>query len=260
MISGVDLREPLDPDVVDELRSVLLDRLVLFFRDQDISTEQQLSLAQHFGPVMIPALAQDPSLPRVTIIDKASAAGRKDYWHADGSQLSEPPLGAVLRSVRLPECGGDTCFANMYAAYGALSSPIRDFLDGLTAVHSFQSYSSKTSAVTCTHPVVRVHPETGRKLLNVNSSKTVRIAELQEQESDALLSFLFEHITSPKFQCRFRWELNSIAFWDNRSVQHYPVSDYTERRIMHRVQIGGDRPFGPMETEGSDELERIAVL
>ena len=253
IVSGVDLREPLDPPVVDELKSILLDRLVLLFRDQDISTEQQMTFAQHFGPVLVPTRASP--VPKVTVLDKASPEGREDYWHADGSQLAEPPFGAVLRAVQLPTCGGDTCFSSMYAAYDTLSSPVRDLLDGLTALHSFNMSVEK-----CVHPVVRVHPETGRKLLNVNSSKTVRILELQEQESDTLLSFLFEHITSPKFQCRLHWEPNSIAFWDNRAVQHYPVSDYTERRIMYRVQIEGDKPFGPMDQDGDAKLEPAVAL
>ena len=248
MVSGIDLREPLDPSTVGEVRAALLLHLVLFFRDQDISTEQQQSFAEHFGPVMV---SPEGSAPQwATTLDNASP--RDDRWHADGTQMSEPPLGAVLRAVQLPQCGGDTCFSSMYAAYDALSSPFRALLDGLTAVH-FNRYRE----VSYVHPVVRVHPETGRRLLNVNRSKTIRIVELEEDESDAVLAFLFSHIKAPVFQCRFRWEPNSIAFWDNRAVQHSAVSDYSDRRVMHRVQISGDHPFGPMSVD--EKRERVSA-
>jgi alpha-ketoglutarate-dependent taurine dioxygenase len=170
-------------------------------------------------------------------------------------------MASILRAVQLPAAGGDTCFASMYAAYDDLSSTMQQFLDGLHAVNTLAIQAEKakrTSNVRLVenadgempytiHPVVRVHPETGRKLLNVNANWTSRIVELSERESDALLRMLLEHVRLPDYQCRFRWHVNSMAFWDNRAVQHYAVADYNERRIMKRITIVGDQPFGPQD-------------
>ena len=197
--------------------------------------------------------------PDLTVIDMVSPKGSgTDVWHADSTFMREPPLGAVLRAVQIPAVGGDTCFASMYAAYDALSPSMQRQLDGLTAIHStahvmalvrrLDNATVKTSSEdipTVTHPVVRVHPETGRKLLFVSSNWVERIVELDEAESTALLNFLYEHVKTPEFQCRFRWDVNSVAFWDNRACQHYAVADYDERRVMHRVLLAGDRPYGP---------------
>jgi taurine dioxygenase len=158
----------------------------------------------------------------------------------------------------LPDVGGDTCFASMYAAFESLSPALQAFLRPLTCVHSMArdlarlkdmpNLNVRTAdhgSIEAVHPVVRVHPETGRALLNVNSSKTIRVVELEPAESDALLAFLFEHVKTPELQCRFHWEPHSVAFWDNRAVQHYAVADYTQRRAMSRVLIAGDAPKGP---------------
>jgi taurine dioxygenase len=254
-ITGVDLSQPLDPNVVAEIRHALLDYLVVFFREQDITTDQQLAFAACFGPVAIPGFVSQPDQPMVNVLDTSISKGYTDSWHADDTWMEEPPLGAVLRAVEVPSSGGDTCFANMYAAYEALSPAMQRFLDSLTAVHSNRpalARLSQSSGITLppvhevVHPVVWVHPETGRKLLYVNRNKTTCIVDLEAHESDAVLSMLFDHVKAPEFHCRFRWAPGSIAFWDNRAVLHYAVPDYAEPRIMHRVLVGGGgRPTGP---------------
>ena len=254
-IGGVDLTAPLDARVVADLRKALLDHLVLFFRDQEMTPEQQLRFSEYFAPVMIPTIdTTSTALPGVTLIDQTAPKGEyTDRWHTDHTFAEQTPLGAVLRAVELPSQGGDTCFASMYAAYDALSPRLQGFLETLHAVHSTEIVtralahmeSVKThQARESIHPVVRVHPETGRKLLFVCGNFTTRIVELADAESDALLALLFEHIKNAAFQCRFHWELNSVAFWDNRCTQHCAIPDYTERRLMQRTMLLGDRPFG----------------
>jgi taurine dioxygenase len=261
-VAGVDLREPLDGETVAQLRQGLLTHLVLFFRDQDITVEQHRRFAEAFGEIDVPPFrsigVDDPDL---TVLDMAAPKGMgADSWHADFTHRPEPPMGSVLRAVELPGAGGDTCFASMYAAYDALSEPVRRFLDGLSAVHTLAITAERAKRTgppvvlaeesaggypTFVHPVVRVHPETGRKLLYVNANWTSAIDGVTDAESAVLLPFLLQHVRSPEFQCRFRWAPNSVAFWDNRAVQHYAVADYTERRLMQRFTIKGDRPFGP---------------
>ena len=254
-IEGVDLSSPLDGDQVAEIRKALLDHLVLFFRNQDPTPEQQLRFSEYFGPVMIPTIdTTSSSLPGVTFIDQSAPKGLyTDRWHTDHTFVEETPFGAVLRALELPSSGGDTCFASMYAAYDALSPTMQKFLEPLTAVHSTEIVTrglAHIESVTThqhretTHPVVRVHPETGRKLLFVCGNFTTRIVELSDAESAGLLSVLFEHIKDAAFQCRFQWSVDSVAFWDNRCTQHLAIPDYNERRRMQRTMIVGDRPFG----------------
>ena len=165
-------------------------------------------------------------------------------------------MASILQALHLPRVGGDTCWSSMSSAYNTLSPAMQRFLDGLTAVHSLELMAERTKHVAnaslrekvadwppVVHPVVRVHPETGRRLLNVNANWTSHIVELSRPESDALLAFLYRHLQAPELQVRFHWEVGSVAFWDNRAVQHYAVPDYTERRIMQRVTLAGDRPF-----------------
>ncbi|HEV8296734.1 MAG TPA: TauD/TfdA family dioxygenase [Acidimicrobiales bacterium] len=265
-IGGVDLREPLDDATISAIRRALLDHLVIFFRDQDITPAQQLRFSEYFGPVMVSIIdTKQTEVPGVTVLDQAAPKGEyTDRWHTDHTFVAEPPLGSVLRAVQLPSSGGDTCFASMYAAYDALSSSMQRFLDGLTAVHSTEIVTRGTQHLTnvvyrdadsplpaVVHPVIRVHPETGRKLLFVCGNFTTRIVELTEAESASVLALLLEHIKDPRFQCRFRWEVASVAFWDNRAAQHCAIPDYTERRLMYRTMIGGgDRPVGPATREG----------
>ena len=255
-IGGVDLREPLKDETVAEIRQALLDHLVVFFRDQPLTDEQQLDFALCFGPLSIPPLAtryQDS--PAVTVLDQVNPRGEgADEWHSDNTFMAHPPMGSILRAERLPPTGGDTCFASMFAAYEGLSPAIRALVDGLRAVHDITKPMRKAIAAGHTaldlaemqrrwppveHPVVVTHPESGRRALFVNRNSTTHLVGLTERENEALLPFLFDHVRSPEYQVRFRWEPNSIAFWDNRSVQHYAVPDYTERRVMRRVTIDG---------------------
>ena len=259
LVRGVDLREPLAPGEVAALERALLLHHVLFFREQDLTPEQQIAFARHFGPISIPPFAPKYGRnPELIVLDQQSPKGEgADNWHSDNTFMREPPMGSILRAVLLPPLGGDTCFANMVAAYEALSPPIQRLISGLRAVHDITKPLQKGIAAGHTtanleemqkkwppvdHPVVRTHPRTGRKALFVNGNSTTRILGLTERENDVLLPFLVDHVRSPEFQCRFRWEVDSVAFWDNRSTQHFAVPDYAERRVMHRVTIAGDLP------------------
>ena len=253
-VSGIDLRKPLEDDDVAAIRQALLDHLVIFFRDQHMSDDEHLAFALRFGPLSIaPVATKYQDTPSVTVLDQLNPKGEgADEWHSDNTFMAHPPLGSILRAATLPAVGGDTCFASMYAAYEGLSPSMRSFLDGLRAVHDITKPLSKGIAAghstldlgemqkrwpPVEHPVVLTHPETGRKALFVNRNSTTRIVGLTERENELLLPFLFDHVRSPEFQMRFHWELGSVAFWDNRSVQHYAVADYTERRVMRRVTI-----------------------
>ena len=258
-IHGLDLSRPLAPDDVGCVEAALMEHGVVFFRDQSIGPEEQKAFARQFGEISVPPFApvhgDDPEfivLDQVTPKDEGA-----DQWHSDNTFMAEPPMGSILKAVRLPSVGGDTCFANMVAAYEALSEPMRTFIDGLEAVHDITrplkkaidaGHSTANLAELqaqwppVTHPVVRTHPVTDRRALFVNGNSTTRITGIAERENDLLLPFLIDHARSPAFQCRFRWDTGSIAFWDNRTVQHFAVPDYTERRVMHRVTLAGDRP------------------
>jgi taurine dioxygenase len=255
-IEGIDLAKA-DETVFQQVHDALIEHQVVFMRDQDISVEAQMALGAWFGPLV--AHPNDPGLqehPEVMIIhaDESSKRVAGESWHSDVSCEEEPPLGSILRIHTLPETGGDTLFASMYAAYEALSEPLRRFLDGLTAMHDGAPYYRSVNArigrddggrsyPRAEHPVVRTHPESGRKALFVNEMFTTHIVGLAPRESDALLGFLFEHVRRPEFQCRFRWQKNSIAFWDNRCVQHQAIWDYwPQTRSGYRVTIKGDRP------------------
>jgi taurine dioxygenase len=259
-VRGVDLSGELDADTVARLRRALLDHLVLFFRDQRMTTDDHIRFARFFGEIDLPLFRTTSSpRPEIIVLDQVEPKGQgADSWHADNTYMESPPMGSILRAVTLPPVGGDTCFASMYAAYDALSPAMRGVIDDLGAVHSLEQMVERTKHVAnaslrdsldqwppVVHPVVRVHPETGRKLLNVNANWTIGIDGFSPSESDALLGFLLAHLKNPEFQCRFHWSEGAVAFWDNRAVQHYAVADYTSRRVMERVTIAGDRPVGP---------------
>lgn len=259
-IMGVDLREPLAKSAKDTIERALVEHGVVFFRDQDTNPDQLVAFAENFGSISMPPMAPAGSpRPEVMILDQIAPRGEgADNWHSDNTFMSEPPMGSILKAVQLPKVGGDTCFANAAAAYEALSDSMRRFVDGLRAVHDITKPMTRAIAAgifdaaklakqqeqwpPVEHPVVRTHPVTGRKALYVNGNSTVRLVGLSERENDLLLPFLNDHIRSPEFQCRFRWDTGSIAFWDNRTVQHFAVADYRERRIMHRVTLTGDKP------------------
>jgi taurine dioxygenase len=259
-IFGVDLREPLAQETIESIEHALVSHHVIFFREQDITPEQQIAFARQFGEISIPPFAPKyGDVPELIVLDQNSPRGEgADKWHTDNIFMAEPPLGSILKAVTLPALGGDTCFANMVAAYEALSEPIRQLIDGLRAENDITKPLRKAIASGHTtvdleeirakwppvnHPLARTHPVTGRKALYLSDTSTTRIIGLSERESDLLLPFLCDHVRSPEFQCRFRWDTHSIAFWDNRSAQHFAVPDYNERRVMHRVTLAGDSPY-----------------
>ena len=254
-ICGIDLSRPMGNQTFQEVHDALMENLVIFFRDQTVGHASQMAFARRFGELHVhPAAPSVSGHPEVMIIhaDAGSKFVNGESWHSDVSCEAEPPMGSILHLETMPEVGGDTMFANMVAAYAALSEPMRRFLAGLTAVHDGEKlYRGRYAAddrdrvYPCAeHPVVRTHPVTGRQALFVNSFFTTRITQLRQEESDALLAFLFRHIETPEFSCRFRWQPNSVAFWDNRSAQHHALWDYyPHTRHGYRVTIKGDRPF-----------------
>ncbi len=255
-IRGVDLSRPLGNQTFQEIHDALLRHLVIFFRDQDIDLEQQKAFGRRFGKLHIhPTAPSVPGHPEVLVVkaDASSKAVAGNRWHTDVSCDTEPPMGSILHMRELPTTGGDTLFASMYAAYEALSEPMKSFLSGLEAWHESEHVLRGTlgqklqSGIAeyplALHPVVRTHPETGRKCLYVNSGFTTRIEGLGAKESRGILDLLFDHVRTPEFQCRFRWRQNSLAFWDNRSTQHYALWDYfPHSRLGYRGTICGTRP------------------
>ena len=262
---GVDLAEPLDDGLIGEIRQALLDHLVVFFREQSLTPAQHKAFAARFGPLQRhPMIRLDDENPEILRIVK-DKEDRKNFggdWHTDLSYLEKPALGSILCAREVPVMGGDTLFANMYLAYETLSPGLRERLDGMRAVHSTRrSYGDggrqagyigeegsmpvarQDAPPEAEHPVVRTHPETGRKALYVNEVFTLRFAGMTEEESRPLLEYLWRHAARPEFTCRFRWRTGSIAFWDNRATQHYAINDYHgARREMHRITVEGDRP------------------
>jgi alpha-ketoglutarate-dependent taurine dioxygenase len=273
---GVDLSQPLDSETVSDIRSALLKWGVVFLRDQAITPGQHVEFARLFGTVtpahpLIPGLEGHPEIlvvsDRKRHREAQESTGRPtlsehddNNWHVDVTFVPNPPFASILRSVVAPPDGGDTRFSNVVVADDTLSKPIRDLVDNLHAEHEntlppnalgnatdvkaqFAAKSYRT-----VHPVVRVHPETGERAIYVNMNFTRRIIELSRLESDNLLNFLYDHIANPAFAARFRWEDNSIAFWDNRKVAHIAPGDLGHLefdRVMHRITLAGDTPFGP---------------
>jgi len=260
-IEGIDLSDPLSQETVAALRDTLNDRLVLFFSDQHLTPQAHRTFAAHFGPLHIhPIYPNVPEVPEILVLDtSARNAPDNDNWHTDVTFIETPPLGAALYAKKIPPAGGDTLWLSTVAAYDALSDRFKKLLDGLTAVHEFEKSfprdrfaapeaakkweEARAKNPPVVHPVVRTHPETGRKALFVNFGFTTRINELSKAESDAVLGYLFQHVTKPEFQVRHRWRENDLALWDNRVTQHYATVDYLpERRVMHRATIIGERP------------------
>jgi taurine dioxygenase len=262
-VTGVDLAgAPDDPALMARLEQALYDHLVLFVPDQHISPAEQVRLGAWFGPFEHHAFAKHhPDHPDLVVLDQITPeSDGANSWHSDSSFMERPALGSVLRAVMLPPLGGDTCWMSTYAAYDALSEPMRNMLDGLSALHDISGPLEKAIAgghsigtdleaireqwPPMTHPVVRTHPVTGRRCLYVNNNFTTRILGMTEDESDVVLRFLLAHVQRPDFQVRYRWTAGSVVIWDNRCTQHYAVPDYTgHRRVMHRVTVTGERPF-----------------
>jgi taurine dioxygenase len=258
-IHGVDLAQPLADEVTAEIRWAFLKHLVIFFRNQQLTPQQQVAFARRFGePMEYPQLKGLPGCPLVTPVIKLEheRVNFGGIWHSDTTYLEQPPLASLLYAVEIPPRGGDTLFANQYLAWESLSERFRQMLAGLTGINtSAKAEVSKTredrlreagaelKVLVGEHPVARTHPETGRKALFVNTGHTLRFKGMTEEESAPLLGYLFQHQVRPEFTCRFRWEPGSLAFWDNRCTQHNPVNDYHGyRRVMHRVTLKGDIP------------------
>jgi taurine dioxygenase len=255
-ITDIDLGTPITPEVFAELDRALLEFKVLFFRDQTrITGAQHRDFAGLWGELEIHPFLPQGDVPEIVRFEKgAETAGVENVWHADVTWREKPALGSVLRALDVPEAGGDTCFADMAAAYDFLPEQVKARIEGRVAVHDFtlpfgigmdpaklKEMREKYPAVE--HPVVRTHPRTGRRTLFVNGIFTTHIVGLPEEESEELLKVLFRQAAVPEYQVRFKWAAGSIAFWDNRAVQHYAVSDYfPQRRVMERAAILGDRP------------------
>lgn len=255
-IAGVDLREPLDDELFAELHRALLEWKVIFFRAQRISGEQHRAFAARWGELEIhPFLPQGDS-PHVVRFEKDAAnRGYENIWHSDVSWRVVPSLGSVLRCIECPPYGGDTLWADMACAYDGLPDEVKERIEGLVAVHDFatsfglgmtpdQVEKLREQYPPAEHPIVRTHPETGRRTLYVNEIFTDHVKGLDPAESEALLDVLLRQARVPEYQCRFRWSPDAIAFWDNRATQHYASSDYfPARRVMERATIIGDRPY-----------------
>ena len=259
-IGGIDLCHDLDDDVTAEIRRALLTYRVIFFRDQEITPAQHLAFAGRFGDLvdypMVDGLDGYPGIvPVIKLADETHNFG--GIWHSDTTYLAQPPMGAILVARDLPPEGGDTLFANMVMAYETLSGAMKELLDDLVAVNSSAKGAVAKSRedrqkdmddvpepLVSEHPVVRTHPETGEKALYVNIGHTIAIHGMNDEESGPLLDFLFAHQRQEEFSCRFQWRPGSVAFWDNRSTQHYPLNDYHgHQRLMHRITLAGDTPI-----------------
>ena len=257
-IFGVDLSKTLSNQQFKEVHDAFAENCVIFFRDQKMTIEQHKDFARRFGQLHIhPNAPQEiKDHPEVLVIkaDEKSKHVAGEDWHSDVSCDPEPPLGSILHmSVVPPDGGGDTLFSNMYAAYEALSTPMKRFLEPMTAIHdSAKVHGYRLKATDradiqlprAEHPVIRTHPVTGRKALFVNKGFTTRIMGLKQHEGDSLLEMLYRHCETPEFMCRFNWKPGSIAFWDNRCTQHHALFDYfPHRRYGLRVTVCGDKPF-----------------
>nr|WP_298795126.1 taurine dioxygenase [uncultured Acetobacter sp.] len=266
IMQGIDLGASLSVDTIRTIREMLLHHQVIFFRNQTLTPHQHRDFAQAFGSLHIhPVYPTVPDVPEAIVLD-TDKNDLKDnaLWHTDVTFSETPPLGAILVARYLPQTGGDTLWASATAAYDALSPQMKIHLEGLTALHDFtRSFPLSRFGRTADernhwadirnrnlpveHPVIRIHPETGRRAIFVNEGFTTEICGIEQDESAALLSFLFRHLARPEFQIRWRWQEGDVAFWDNRITQHYAVDDYRpHRRIMHRVTIMGDKPVGPV--------------
>lgn len=264
-VTGIDLSQDLNDEEIAVIREILLENKVLFFIGQNLDTDSQVRFASKFGPLtsshpVVPAVDEEHS--EVWQIDSQMDV-RNDQWHTDVTFVPRPPLGSVLRAIQVPEFGGDTSWGDLEAAYESLSAPIKALVDGLTAYHDgsreFSGILERQAGqgnmwdgevfkgfTLVEHPVVRVHPETGRKALFVNPGFTVSIKGLSEFESRSLLEALYAHITKPEHLIRHHWTAGDIAMWDNRNTVHYANFDYGNfHRIMQRVTIQGDVPVGP---------------
>lgn len=263
-IGGIQIGGEIDDATIADIRRALNEHGVVFFRDQEFDAEQHKEFARRFGEIFV-----HPNYRGMQADDEIVMIRREpgdqhivgEDWHTDTTMVAAPPMGAILYAIEVPPYGGDTCFAHQAAAYDALSPGMQRLLAGLRAVHTDRMVAGPQAGrnayrstkvreddawreTISTHPVVRTHPETGRKMLFVNAAYTVGFEDMTEAESRKLLDYLLEHGHRPEFTCRFRWENGSVAFWDNRAVKHLAVHDAGPfRRLMRRVQIAGHVPY-----------------
>jgi alpha-ketoglutarate-dependent taurine dioxygenase len=270
-IRNVDLHQPLDAATVEAIRQALLDYKVIFLPGQHLTPAEHKQFATYFGEItnahpVIPGIDEhrevfeiDYTQAKQIVSDQKRQYGITDKWHTDVTFVATPPLGSILNAIVIPDAGGDTLWADTNAAYEGLSPAMQEFVDGLTAVHDGTNAFGKlleiigrgewdgeefTELTPTEHPVVRTHPETGRRSLFVNPGFTQRIKGLTNKESDALLQFLYAHMATPEYVVRYRWEAGDIGFWDNRTTMHYAIDDYGDaHRVIQRVTIRGDRPY-----------------
>lgn len=262
-IRGVDLARGLTPAEFGVVHDALVAHEVIILRRQDIAIEQQMAFGRLFGELSVhPFSPRRDDKPEVIVLDYDAdhPPSRTDCWHSDETFRQAPPMATILRSRIVPAVGGDTLFASMTAAYRGLSERMKHYLHGLDALHDFKPFRSLFSATAegrarlravedeypnPLHPVIRVHPASGRRILNVNPQFTMTIQGLKEEESRTILDFLYRQAATPEHQLRVRWEPDMVVMWDNRSTQHYAAHDYwPQRRVMDRVTIAGDAPVG----------------
>ena len=255
-ISGVRLSGDLPDEVIAEIRRAWLDYKVVYVRDQDISSTEHVEFARRFGELEVhPFLLGSEEHPELVRFEKGvEAGGFENGWHHDVTWRETPSMGAILRSIQVPATGGDTAFSDMAAAYDGLDDEMKERLNGLQAAHDYTSAfgsfvdDSKKAEMreqypVVHHPIVRTHPETGRKLLFVNAYFTSHVIDMDEHEGNQLLRYLISRASIMEYQYRVSWEPDQVTLWDNRIVQHYALSDYyPDVRIMERASIVGDRP------------------
>jgi len=272
-IRGVDCASDLGEDVIAAIREIWLERLVVFFPDQHLDDESQVAFAGRFGELTEHHPVEPRVVERTEVHTIDSAKDRTDFWHTDITFMQRPAAASLLRSIVVPEAGGDTMWSDTRAAYETLVEPLRRLCDQLSAFHFEPFYAQAvaeghgnvwegrklTQLLPAVHPVVRVHPETGRRNLFVNPKFTVRLVDWPEPQSDGLLRVLYDHMTDPRFVVRYHWKPGTLAFWDNRATMHYGIYDYAgQKRTMHRVTLRGDRPVGPGESVGGAGSEAAA--
>ena len=263
-ICGADFSRPISAETAAAIHDALMKHQVIYFRNADMTPAQQVAFGRLFGELTVhPFVPRLEEFPEVVVLDNHTdnPVFSTDHWHSDETFRVTPPMGSILRCIRRPETGGETLWADMCAAYENLSDKMQNFISGLEAIHDFKNFRHKFDHLPIrerheklaqmeeelpnpAHPVVRTHPVTGRKALFVNEQFTLAIKGMREDESRALLDFLYAQARIPEYQFRFHWEVNSMVFWDNRPTQHYAANDYyPQHRTMHRVTIKGDKPF-----------------
>jgi len=241
-VKGLNLSQASE-DELDTIEALLLEHLVLFFPDQHLTVDQHVAFGTHFGELEGHPNLKNPNLQHPKVFELvASSGGVADEWHTDITFQEHPALMSILNMVTCPETGGDTMWASLYQAYDELSEPIKELCEGLTALHDALPHNRPEKMAV--HPVVRVHPGTGRKALYVNEHFTRRVVEMNATESEMLLGYLTRWVTSPRFTVRYRWSAGTIAMWDNRCTQHFVLNDFVGERVIQRVTVMGDTVQG----------------